>query len=334
MTPDHSGNRLEVFHHTGAVQGSLDVLAGLLAANIGFRHGTDLPEPANYDILIASSPSPELLEASPRLRALIIPFAGPPERTQELLKDYPHIAVHNAPYNAVATAETALALLLASAKFLVRGDRGLRRGDWSMRYGETPQLLLQGKTALILGYGRIGRHMAPVCRALGMEVIAVRRTPPSDTESDGHAEVHATERLSELLPRAQVLLIALPGTPETSGLLGESELALLPAGGLLVNVGRGSVVDEAALYHALASGRLAAAGIDVWYRYPRSEDERGSTMPSEYPFHELDQVVLSPHRAGWLGREDDSRIAYLAAMLNEAASGRELPNRIDLERGY
>ena len=108
----------------------------------------------------------------------------------------------------------------------------------------------------------------------------------------------------------------------------------MPNGAVLVNVGRGAVVDEAALYQALVSGKLAAAGLDVWYRYPREEKKRTKTLPSQYPFHDLENVVLSPHKAGWLGREDDSRMIFLAQMLNAYAVGEELPNKVSLELGY
>ena len=325
---------LEVFHYGTMLFGSPDALTERLAANVRYSHGNEIPDPADYEILISHAPARELLEASPRLRAMIVPYAGPGESTLELLRDYPQVAVHNAPFNPIPTAETALALMLASAKFLARGDQMLRRNDWTLRYSDRPQLLLHGRTVLILGYGRIGRHMAPVCRALGMNVIGLRRTPRPEDTSDAFAEVYGIERLAALLPRATVLLIALPGTPETRGLIGEAELALLPDDAILVNVGRGPVVDEAALYHALANRKLAAAGLDVWYRYPRTEAERSATAPSKFPFHELETVILSPHRAGWLGRKDETLMALLAEMLNEAAAGRPIPHRVDKERGY
>jgi phosphoglycerate dehydrogenase-like enzyme len=167
-----------------------------------------------------------------------------------------------------------------------------------------------------------------------MNVIGLRRSVQADDAGDPHAEVRANSDLHEVLPKSDVLLIALPETPETKGMIGEKELALLPKNAMLVNVGRGAVVDERALYDALKSGKLAAAGIDVWYNYPKGEDGKTNTMPSDYPFHELEQVILSPHRAGWLGRDDDSRIIFLADMLNRTARGEPLPNQIDIQLGY
>ena len=325
---------LKVFHYSEAKQGSPDALAARLADGISLGYGDKAPDPADYEILIAASPTRELLEASSRLRALIIPFAGPPRSTQDLLRQYPHITVHNTPYNAVPTAETALALMLASVKFIVKGDGELRRNDWTLRYSARPQLLLQGRTVLILGYGRIGRHVAPVCKALGMNVIGVKRTLQPEDKNDRFATVHETGELRALLPQAQVLLITLPETPETVGLIGQDELARLPQDAVLVNVGRGAVVDEAALYIALAEKKLAAAGLDVWYRYPKTEAEHTTTAPSSFPFYELDNVILSPHRAGWLGAEDESRMVALAEMLNAVAAGEPLPNKVNVDLGY
>ena len=326
--------KIKVFLIEEAKQGAPDLLKSRLDDRIQLRHGAEVPDAADYEILIGAFPSKEFLDASPNLRALIIPYAGPPAKTQTLLADYPDLAVHNAPYNSIATAETGLALLLGSAKFIAKGDSKLRQGDWTLRYSERPQLILHGKTALILGYGRIGQHMAPVCRALGMDVIGVRRAARPEDSQDEFAEVYPREQLHELLPRADVLLAALPGTPETNGIVDARELALLKDDAIVVNVGRGSVIDETALYEALVSGKLAAAGLDAWYQYPEAGTSRTATFPSQYPFHELENVVLSPHRGGWLGSEDDSRMIMLADMLNQVAAGNPLPNTVNIALGY
>ncbi|MBV7332440.1 hydroxyacid dehydrogenase [Chloroflexi bacterium TSY] len=325
---------IKVFLLEEAKQGGPEALQKRLDPRIQLRYGKEVPAPADYEILIAAVPPREFLDASPNLQALIIPYAGPPAKTQALLVDYPSLAVHNTPYNYIATAETGLALLLASAKFLAKGDGRLRQGDWTLRYSRRPQLILHGRTALILGYGRIGQHMAPVCRALGMEVIGVRRTVPPNGPQDDVAKVYGIEQLMDLLPHTDVLLVALPWTPETEGVVGPQELAALKDGAIVVNIGRGSVIDETALYQALVSGKLSAAGLDVWYNYPRTEAERTSTWPSQYPFHELENVVLSPHRGGWLGSEDESRMVMLADMLNRLAAGEPLPNPVNIALGY
>ena len=225
----------------------------------------------------------------------------------------------------------ALALLLSAAKFIVPIDQQLRANDWSPRYAPSRSIGLHGKTALIVGYGQIGQRVGRVCRALEMTVLATRR---NRLEQDGVAEIHPISALPQLLPRSQALIITAPLTPETRGLIGEKELALLPRGALLINVGRGAIVDEAALYQALQSGQLAAAGLDVWYTYPRDEAAQSNTPPSQFPFHELDNVVLSPHRGGDEVGIDVPRMAELAELLNAAARGEPMLNRVDVQAGY
>ncbi len=122
--------------------------------------------------------------------------------------------------------------------------------------------------------------------------------------------------------------------PETDGLIGEPELRLLAADAVLVNVGRGPIVDEAALFHALHDGRLHSAGLDVWYNYPTGEDSRACTPAANFPFHELENVVMSPHRAGATVESNTLRMDHLASLLNKAAGGESLPDRIDIQAGY
>jgi phosphoglycerate dehydrogenase-like enzyme len=310
-------------------QDTVAELRARLHPDVHLTASLELPSPARFRILVAGRPQREHLLASPDLEALIVPWAGIPAATRELLLDFPHIALHNLHHNALPVAEQAIALLLAACKFVVPMDRALRAHDWTPRYEPSPSLLLQGRMALVLGYGAIGRQVAALCRGLGMEVVAVRRrATPGPEGVAGISELHA------LLPRAGAVIVCLPSTAETEGLIGAAELALLPPDAVLVNVGRGPVVDEAALFDALRERRLYAAGIDVWYNYPADEAGRSHTPPSRYPFHELDNVVMSPHRAGGSTETERLRVVHLAEMLNAAARGEPLPNRVDLQAGY
>ncbi len=310
-------------------EAALQALRTSLDRSIQVTTGSIIPPDTH--ILISGRPTREQLQACPELRAIIVPWAGVPESTRELLRDFPRLTLHNLHHNAAATAEMALALLLSAAKFIVPIDQRLRAHDWSPRYAASISIGLHDKTALIVGYGQIGRRVGRVCRALEMTVLATRRT---HSEQDDIAELHPAADLPELLPRAQALIITAPLTPETRGLIGKKELALLPQGALLVNVGRGAIVDEEALYQALKNGQLAAAGLDVWYHYPRDEAAQTHTPPSRFPFHELDNVVLSPHRGGDEVGIDELRMQHVAALLNTAARGADMPNRIDLAAGY
>ncbi|MFH2103495.1 MAG: 2-hydroxyacid dehydrogenase [Chloroflexota bacterium] len=313
---------------------ALTIFEGQLSDSVTLTMGPPQPGSAEYEILVAGRPKREYLTASPNLRAVVIPFAGVPHPTRELLADFPRIAVHNLHYNAAMTAEMAIALMLAVSKHLLPCDKALRQGDWRPRYGPNPSITLDGKTVVVLGLGEIGRRVGRVCAGFGMEVLAIRRQPQRGHAEDYPVKVFGLDALATLLPRAHALVIALPATPATEGLIGAQELGSMPAGSLLVNVGRGSIVDQAALYHALKAGHLGGAGLDVWYNYPADEISRAATQPSDYPFHELDNVVMSPHRAGGANDSEARRMKCLAEMLNIAADGNELPNRVDLGEGY
>jgi phosphoglycerate dehydrogenase-like enzyme len=302
-------------------------------ADVEILDGDEVPAQADFDMLVTGFPTRAQVEASPNLRAVVAPFAGAPKEAIELLRGYPHISLHSIHFNVVPTAELAIGLMLAAAKFIVPMDRELRRSDWRSRYGKTPTTILDGRVVTILGYGRIGRRIGTVCQALGMRVAGVRRHAEGVTE-DGIATVYPPRALHDLLPTSDVLMVALPLTEETEGLIGATELGLLPSEAIVVNVGRGRVIEEAALYDALHSQRILAAGLDVWYHYPLRDEERANTAPSRFPFHELDNVVMSPHRGGWLSAAESSRVTELAALITAAAQGRPIPSEVDKELGY
>ncbi|MFQ5421259.1 MAG: 2-hydroxyacid dehydrogenase [Anaerolineae bacterium] len=312
----------------------LALLKSLLDPAVQVTVGEVMADTAVPHILVSGRPKREHLINNPNLHTLIIPWAGIPKETYQLMQEFPHIAVHNLHHNAQPVAEMVLTLLMAAAKLAIPFDQSLRQHDWTPRYerGRDPQLL-SGKTALILGYGAIGKRVGLLCRTLEMQVLATRRHLPEPV-SDRVAEIYPAASLPALLPQANALLICLPQTPQTEGLIGEHELNLLPEKAILVNIGRGPIVDERALYEALKNGNLHAAGLDVWYNYPKDAASRTNTPPSSYPFHELGNVVMSPHRGGAVDETDRLRMTELAKVLNTAVRGETLPNRVNLDNGY
>mmetsp|Transcript_111524 Transcript_111524/g.355958 ORF Transcript_111524/g.355958 Transcript_111524/m.355958 type:complete len:243 (-) Transcript_111524:125-853(-) len=241
----------------------------------------------------------------------------------------------------------AVTLGLAAAKQILLADCSLRKGDWSARGipadgdpDPLPQLSLSHCTALVLGYGSIGRRIGRVMRALDARVFATRRTarPGGSVEDDG-VVVHPSGEMFAILPSVNLLFVCVPDAEDTAGLLGERELALLPRGSVLVNVGRGAVVDEGALFKSLQSGRLMAAGVDCWYNYPVDAAGRVSTHVSKrYEFHTLPNLIMSPHRAGAVGTAhvESSRMQHLAETCNAAVQRGvdAMPNRVSLAKGY
>lgn len=279
-------------------------------------------------VLVAGDPSESLLDGA-ALTRVVVPYAGVGSKLRQRALQRPHIRVHNSHYNGAMVAQHALALLLACSNRIVSADRAMRRGDWRTDTDERDLgVQLAGGVALLLGYGAIGQALRPLLEALGMEVRAYRRRP----QADAGIRQYGQDQLPAALTEADAVIVSLPATPATEGLLGAAELALLKPTALLVNVGRGKVIDEAALYAALARGAFMAAGIDVWYRYPKDRSAE-RLFPSAHPFQELDNVVMSPHRG------NDVRDWQLAAArdvlltLSELAAGRER-NLVDLSAGY
>lgn len=304
-----------------------DYLRPRLDPAIRLTTGSDIPA----DTTILVDPRPKREHLIPALHSLIIPFAGVPEETQKLLQEFPQINIYNLHHNASVTAEMAITLMLAAARRIVPADRIFRRHDWTPRHAPMPAVFLEGKTALILGYGTVGQKVARVCQALGMVVIATKRqmTQPDDF-------IYPPAALPDLLPRANVVIVCLPLTPETKNLIGAAEIAALPEQAIIVNIGRAAIVEEEALYTALVNGKLHGAAFDVWYHYPPDEASRVPTPPANYPFHELDQMVMSPHRAGGVHTDaiEYARMDALAVTLNAAARGAPIPNKVDLTAGY
>ena len=298
---------------------------------VHITYGNEPPEHANYDILIKGRPTEDDINASDKLKAVIVPFAGIPDVTSTLMEQNPHITLHNLHHNAIPTAEMALGLLMAVARGIVPAHNRFVKHDWSSRHQPNASFLLSGKTALILGYGTIGEHLGTILRAMGMTVIGTRRRYPDEARN-----IYPAEVTTNLLPQADVLIVALPATPETTDLLGARELGLLPKGAILINIGRAAVINQNALYGALRRKHLFGAGLDVWYNYPKSQEERKNTPPADLPFHELDNVVMSPHRAGDGGNDEIEFLRFnaLAQAINAAANDEPIPHQVDLSLGY
>jgi phosphoglycerate dehydrogenase-like enzyme len=174
--------------------------------------------------------------------------------------------------SAAAVAEIAILHLLALSRRLDESRAALR----DRRLGEPIGVGLAGRTATVVGLGGIGREVATRLQAFGTRVIGVGRRPRSALDPETATLIdayHPVEEMSQALGQSDLLVLCTPLTPQTRGLIGASELAALRPGGVVVNVGRGPVVDYAALLAALRSGSLAGAGLDVFWREPIDPDD-------------------------------------------------------------
>jgi phosphoglycerate dehydrogenase-like enzyme len=282
----------------------------------------------DVDILVDGNPPTELL-AGKKLKHVIVPFVGIDPSLREALLTRPHIKLYNSHYNDSFVAQHVLALLFACANRLVEADMTFRKGDWRQRYDRLDSLYLSGKTCLLLGYGAIGKKLAPVLQSLGMDISVLKR----HAVQENNLKVYTTEQLHEALANADVVLCSLPETPETINLLDKAAFAAMKQNSILVNVGRGKVIDQHALYDALKSNHLLAAGLDVWWNYPKNTEARAHTLPADAPLHELPNIIMSPHRANQTLGEEQTRLEDIAKTINAIAKG-ETRNLVDVERGY
>jgi phosphoglycerate dehydrogenase-like enzyme len=262
------------------------------------------------------------LPPAPALRLLQVPGAGYDGVDPDALP--PSAALCNVFEHEPPVAEFALLAMLEWCHRLGDADRAVRAGDWSgsPRFGGPPHEELHGKTVAIVGLGRIGRAVAARAAAFGARALAANRTPREP--SAGVEAVVGLDRLRDVLGEADFVVLACALTPETTGLIGAAEIAAMRRTGVVVNVARGPVVDEAALFRALAEERIGGAVIDTWWRYPASADAAGDEGP--HPWRTLPNVLLSPHVAGWTRGTVARRCRIIAENLDRLAAGGPLLN--------
>jgi phosphoglycerate dehydrogenase-like enzyme len=263
------------------------------------------------------------LPPAPRLRLLQVPGAG-----------YDQICIGALPSGCtmcnVYEHETGIAeyVLLGMLELTVgmrQLDQRLRESDWS-DYGTAagPKFFrgeLAGKTLGIIGFGHIGREVARRARAFDMRIGAITRTP---ILVDPLAWAVPVADLDVRLPECDFLLVACPLDATTHGLINRNRLALMKRSSVLINVARGGIIDEDALYDALRDRTIASAVIDVWYIYP-SANER-NPHPAHRPFHELPNVIMTPHASGWTDKLLERRWQVIAENLQRLVEGKELLN--------
>jgi phosphoglycerate dehydrogenase-like enzyme len=281
----------------------------------------------DVDVLVTMSFTREMGAAARRLMLVQVPGAGLDRIDRAALPA--GTALANAYGHEIGIAEYIFGAMLAIARDFGRLDTALRRGVWASQWAvgtpaPPPWPELAGKTLGILGYGRIGAALARRARAFDMEICAIRRDV-ARSASDDLALLGGLEILDEVLRRADYVAITLPATAATRGLIGEAQLATMKRTAVLVNVARAEIVDEEALYRALAKRVIAAAALDVWYRYPT---DAAPTPPARPPFHELPNVLMTPHVSGWTEGMLQARVRVIADNIRRIARGESPENLI------
>jgi len=224
--------------------------------------------------------------------------------------------------HAVPLAEFCALAMLGFSRGLFRMHDLQARRHWE-RFAGTD---LVGRTVVIFGHGAIGREVARLARGFGMKALGVKRAVTGETALDHHVdELHPASAFGDLLPRAEFLVLAAPHTTETERVLGARELALLPQGAFLINIGRGALVDEPAMIASLRSGHLAGAALDVFATEP---------LPDDSPLWAMPNVLVSPHSASTSDRENGRLTELFCENLGRYLRGEPLRNVLDIERLY
>ena len=278
---------------------------------------------ADIDVLVTMVLTDRMGRACTHLKLVQVPGAGLDRIDRSAIPQGARLANVYGHENGIA--EYVMGAMIALTRDFARLDLALRKGDWQSQWaiGVAPPPVwpeLAGKTIGILGYGRIGQSVARRARAFDMKICGVRQDVRRSVE-DNVAFLGGPEATDEIIERSDYVLIAMPATYATVGLMDRRRLGLMKSTAFLINVARAEIVDEDALCDALAEGAIAGAVLDVWYRYPR---ESGPTLPSTRRFHQLPNVLMTPHVSGWTDGMLNARAKLIAENIRRVAD-RETP---------
>ncbi|HEY6252706.1 MAG TPA: D-2-hydroxyacid dehydrogenase [Candidatus Angelobacter sp.] len=278
------------------------------------------------DVLIGWSIQPDQLARAPKLKWIHSPAAAVHQLMYPELIKSDVVITNSGDVHGPVVAEHAIALLLALAKRLPQAARFQQRQLWAQEtlWQQEPRPReVFGATVLVIGMGSIGREFTIRAKALGMRVLAVRENPEKGTA--GADAVYGATELDAVLPQADYVLLCTPVTPSTTRLMDKARLARMKPDAYLMNLGRGPLVEEAALVEALTQHRIAGAALDVFTQEP---------LPQESPFWNLDNVLITPHTAAVTDRLWERHYQLIRENLTRFLQGKPLLNLIDKSRGY
>jgi len=226
----------------------------------------------------------------------------------------------------IGIAEYCVASMLEWEIQLCQKYHGMKVGDWAGSFvlNDGTHGELYGKTVGFLGYGRISMETAKRLKSFGVRTIARTRTPSKRDEFID--KIGPISDLKSMLTQCDYLIVACPLTSETRGIIDSSAFSSMRDSSVIINVGRGPVVDEQALYQACRDRVIAGAIIDTWYQYPASPDE--AVWPSKFAFQSLDNVKMTPHASGWSAGLFPRRWSIIADNLNRLAKGEDMVNQV------
>jgi phosphoglycerate dehydrogenase-like enzyme len=299
--------------------------AGELGFAVDFYPDRQIPagREEDYEIFYGYCP-PETLKRAAQLRWYCCSFAGVDDMLDESIYPHPDVVLTNSSGAfGITIAEHITMVLLMLLRRMPEFEEFVRRQHWQR---SLPMRSICGSTITMLGTGDIGTTFARRAKGMGAACVrGVRRTKKAaDPAFD---EIYTYEELDRILPSAEILVMALPATPETAGILSRERIALLPENAVVINVGRGSAVDQEALIEALEHDRIAAAALDVVVPEP---------LPPDHPLWHTRHLLLTPHTSGNMSLDItcDKNVDMFCEDLANYAAGRPLRHLVDRRRGY
>jgi len=232
-------------------------------------------------------------------------------------------------------AEHGFSMLHAASKNIQSSDQLLRQGIWDPQRGTSVSLF--NKTVLFLGFGEIAKHFKAFCKPFNMKYLAVKRTKDCD---DSEVEVYLAKDKKEALKQADFIFNSLPLTKKSTDFLDSDDFEVMKSSAIIVNVGRGGTINDKALYEALKENKIKGAAIDVWYNYPErrgggeQEQDPQPCYPSDYPFQELDNILMSAHRAWVTDLSFMDLRKELFHNVNRFIRGEQVKNIVNLDEEY
>lgn len=311
----------EAANHKDKLAAFLTTPCDILALPREAAHSPEFDHAIGPDDVVISLRFSRKSGVAPSFRLLHVPGAGLDGIDMASLPAGCHVC--NVFEHEIPIAEFVLAAMLNWEIRLDALRASFATDSWSDTYrARVPHGEIHGKTLALIGFGRIGRTIAQRARAFGMRIVAVDQFA---TDADGLADaVLPPDRLPEALGQADFLVVACPLTEQTRGLIGAAELAAMTPTGVLVNVSRAPIVDEAALFDALSRRVIGGAVLDVWYGYPAGAEDR--VPPARFRFEDLPNAVCTPHSSAWTTQLPERRYAFIARNIDRLNAGLPLLN--------
>ncbi len=276
---------------------------------------------AGADIVYGLLPPKDLVKRAPKLKWVQTVLAGVDQEIYEEIFSSPVIVTNTSGMHGVQIMELVFTMMLMFSK---RSPFSLKMQE-EKRWERFIPALLSGKTVGIVGLGNIGKEIARMAKAYGMTVMGTRRSLKQPTKTRNVDRLLPSAQMEELLRQSDFVVLAVPSTADTVGLIGRKELQAMRSSAFLINIARGNVIDEPALVEALRSGSIAGAGLDTFIEEP---------LPPDSPLWDLPNVIITPHLAGRLENYYEVATDIFCENLRRFLDGRRLIKLVNKKRGY